>query len=419
MDVLYPRCCGLDIHKKLVVACRVTPGPTSTPRKEIRSFGTTTAAIADLRRWLAAGGVTHVAMEATGVYWRPLFNLREEEFALVLVNAHHIKQVPGRKTDVKDCEWIADLLRHGLVRASFVPNRAQRELRELTRYRVTLVRARAAEVNRLQKLLEGANIKLGDVATDIMGVSGRAILEALLAGESDGEVLAGHARGKLVAKRPALAAALQGTIGPHQRFLLSQQLSHIDHLEQLIQRLSTEIAGRLEQWTAAASVPAAVDVLERLDSIPGVGRRAAEVLIAEIGLETTPFPTAAHLASWAGLCPGNRQSAGKQLSGRTRKGNTWLHATLVETALAAIRTKTYLTACYRRIAARRGHHRAVVAIAHAILVIVYHLLRDGGAYQDLGPTYLDNRERTHVRRRLVARLEQLGYAVHLEQATAA
>jgi transposase len=419
MDALYARCCGLDIHKKLVVACRIVPGPTGQPRKEIRSFGTTTAAIEDLRAWLSAEGVTHVAMEATGVYWKPLFNLLEDAFHLVLANAQHIKQVPGRKTDVKDCEWIADLLRHGLLRPSYVPDRPRRELQELTRYRTSLIRERAAAANRLQKLLEGANIKLGDVATDVLGASGRAILEALAAGETDSTVLAQHARGRMRPKRAALELALQGSVGPHQRFLLRQQLAHVDHLTHLIATLSAEIAQRLAQMAARPSAPAATDALERLDSIPGVGRRTAEVLIAEVGLDMRPFPSSAQLASWAGLCPGNHQSAGKQKSGRTRKGNAWLYTALVEAAQATTRTSTYLGAQYHRLAARRGSQRATVAVAHSILVIAYHLLREGGTYQDLGAAYFDTRDRAHTRPRLVTRLEQLGYTVHLEERVAA
>jgi len=414
MDVVYPRCCGLDIHKKLVVACRIVSGPTGA-RKEVRSFGTTTAAIEELASWLTDGEVTHVAMEATGVYWKPLFNLLEERFTLLLANAQHIKAVPGRKTDVKDCEWIADLLRHGLLRASFVPDRAQRELRELTRYRTSLVRERTAEVNRLQKLLEGANIKLGDVATDVLGRSGRAMLEALADGETDGVALAAHARGRLKAKRPALEAALRGSVGAHQRFLLRRQLDHVDYLDAAIQAVSEEIDRRLDELVAP-STPDVPDPRERLDSVPGVGRRIAEVLIAEIGLDMGQFPSAAHLASWAGLCPGNHQSAGKRRSGRTRKGSPWLRSALVEAAQAAARTRTYLAAQYRRVAARRGHKRAIVAVAYTILVIVYHLLRDGGTYRDLGPAYFDRRDRTLLQHRLVARLQRLGYSVHLEEA---
>ncbi len=418
MDVLSPRCCGLDIHKKWIVACRIIPGPTGTPEKQVRSFGTTTAAIEQLASWLSDGQVTHVAMEATGVYWKPGFNLLEARFRLILANAQHIRQVPGRKTDVTDCEWIADLLRHGLLRASYVPERVQRELRELTRYRTSLVRERAPEINRLQKVLEGANIKLGEVATDVLGVWGRAILEALADGETASGVLAAHAHGRMRAKRPALDAALQGSMGPHQRFLLRQQLAHIDALDQLIQAVSQEIDQRLEPLAEQTPAGPAAEVLDRLDSVPGVGRRVAEIVVAEMGLTAAAFPSAAQLASWAGLCPGNRASAGTQRSGRTRKGNMWLRAALVEAAYAATRTTSYLAAQYRRLAARRGHHRALVAVAHSILVSVYHLLREGGTYPELGAAYFDQRDRQHLSQRLVARLEQLGYAVQLETAAA-
>jgi transposase len=300
-----------------------------------------------------------------------------------------------------------------------VPDRSRRELRELTRYRTSLIRERSAEVHRLQKLLEGCNIKLSDVATDVLGASGRAILHDLIAGQTNSAVLASHARGRMKAKQAALEEALQGSVGPHQRFLLRQQLDHIEHLEALITRVGDEIAQRLDQIAATATTPAAADALERLDGIPGVGRRTAEILVAEIGLDMSCFPTSANLASWAGLCPGNHQSAGKQKSGRTRKGNTWLYTALVEAAQATTRTDTYLAAQYHRLAARRGAQRATVAVAHSILVMAYHLLRDGGTYQDLGPTYFDARNRTHTRHRLVTRLQQLGYAVQVQDLTTA
>jgi transposase len=340
-----------------------------------------------------------------------LWNLLEDRFTLLLANAQHVKQVPGRKTDVRDCEWLADLLRHGLLRASFVPERPQRELRELTRYRTALIRERAAEVNRLQKTLEGANLKLGDVASNVLGVSGRAMLQALVAGTTAPEALAELAKGRLREKRPALERALRGRLGPHQRFLLAEQLCHIDTLDEGIARVSAEIAERLRPFEAE---------LARLDGIPGVGRRTAEVLIAEIGTDMTRFPTAGHLASWAGLCPGNRQSAGKRLSGKTRDGNRWLRAALTEAAQAVARTRgTYLAAQYRRLAARRGKHKAAVAVAHTILVIAYHLLADGVDYAELGGNYFDERDRQLVERRLVRRLETLGYEVTLTPRTPA
>jgi transposase len=410
MEVVYERCCGVDVHKQTVVACVLVPGRGPRPQPEIRTFGTMTPDLLAFADWLHAPEVTHVAMESTGVYWKPLWNLLEGQFELLLVTARHVKQVPGRKTDVKDCEWLADLLRHGLLRASFVPDRPHRELRELTRYRTTLVRERAAEINRLQKTLEGANIKLGDVATDVVGVSGRAILQALVAGETDSQSLADLARGRLRDKLPQLQRALVGRFDSHQRFLLAQQLAHLESLEQLIERLNGEVEDRLRPFGAA---------IDRLDTIPGVGPRTAEILVAELGPDMTRFPSAAHLASWAGMCPGNHQSAGKRQTGKTRKGDVWLRAALIEAAHASGRARgTYLGALYRRLVTRRGKKKAAVAVGHAILVIAYHLLSRATAYTDLGPDYFDRRDEQHLTRRLVHRLEALGYAVQLERSAA-
>jgi transposase len=406
MDVVYERCCGLDLHKRTVVACRIVPGADGKPRKETRTFGTMTAELLDLADWLQAAGVTHVAMESTGIFWKPVYNLLEDQFTLLLVNAQHIKRVPGRKTDVRDCEWIADLLRHGLLKPSFVPDRPQRELRELTRYRTTLVRERTAEVNRLQKTLEGANIKVAAVASDIMGKSAREMVEALVAGTTDPAALAQFARGRLREKLPALEQALRGRFGAHQRFLVAQQLGHIDYLDEVLARVSTEIAERLRPFE---------DELSRLETIPGVGRRGAEIILAEIGTDMSRFPTAAHLAAWAGLAPGNNESAGKRQSGKTRKGSPYLRTLLVEAGQAAGRTKaTYLAAQYHRLAARRGKKRAAVAVGHTILVIIYHLLKRGTSYQELGGGYFDERDRQAVERRLIRRLEALGHKVTLE-----
>ncbi len=406
MDVVYERCCGLDVHKRTVVACVVVPGTTGQPRKTLRTFGTMTEDLLALGDWLQTEGVTHVALESTGSFWKPVWNLLEDRFTLLLVNAQHIKAVPGRKTDVKDAEWIADLLRHGLLRASFVPDRPQRELRELTRYRTSLVRERSAEVQRVQKTLEGANIKLSAVAANVLGVSGRQMLEALAGGEADAAALADLARGKLREKLPQLERALTGRVGPHQRFLLARQLAHIAFLDEQIAEVGAEIADRLRPFAEA---------VDRLDGIPGVGRTTAEVLLAEIGPDMGRFPTAAHLASWAGLCPGNHESAGKRQSGKTRKGSRWLRTALVEAAQAAGRMKHgYLAAQYRRFATRRGAKKAAVAVAHTILVIVYHLLARAEPYCDLGSAYFDERDRHAVERRAVKRLETLGYRVALE-----
>jgi transposase len=361
-----------------------------------------------LADWLAALGVTHVAMESTGVLWKPVYNLLEGQFTLVLANAQHLKTVPGRKTDVRDAEWIADCFRHGLLRPSFVPDRGQRELRELTRYRTSLIQERAAEVNRVQKTLEGANIKLANVASDVLGASGRQMLAGLIAGPADATALAALAKGKLGEKRPALERALVGQMGSHQRFLLATQLAHIDHLEALIAQVSAEIGERLRPFQ---------DALARLDTIPGVGERTAQVLLAEVGMEMDRFPSAAHLASWAGMCPGNHESGGKRKSGKTRKGSPWLRAALVEAAQAAGRSKdTYLAARYQRLRARRGAKKAAVAVGHAILVIAYYLLSRGEAYHDFGATFFDERHRQAAVQRAVRRLHALGYRVTLEPA---
>lgn len=408
MNLVYERCCGLDIHKQNVVACLLVPGPDGQPVAETRTFGTMTADLLQLADWLAAAGCTQVAMESTGVYWKPVWNLLEDRFSLLLVNAQHVKRVPGRKTDVTDAEWLADLLRHGLLRGSVVPDRAQRELQELTRYRTKLVQERAAEVNRVQKTLEGANIKLAGVATNIVGVSGRQMLAALVAGHDDPAGLAQLAQGRLREKRPALERALAGRVGGHQRFLLAQQLAHLDFLDASIAEVSAEIAGRLRPFAAER---------DRLMTIPGVGPRTAETILAEIGSDLRRFPTAGHLASWAGMCPGNDESAGKRRRGATRKGRPALRSALVEAAHAASRTKgTYLAAQYRRLAARRGGKRAAVAVGHSILVSVYALLTTGEDYHDLGDTYFDARDRQTVERRLVRRLEGLGHKVTLEPA---
>jgi transposase len=406
MDVVYERCCGLDIHKQLVVACLLTPGPGAAPAKDVRRFGTMTADLLALADWLAGAGCTHVAMESTGVYWKPLYNLLEDQFTLLLVNPKHFRAVPGRKTDVRDAEWLADLLRHGLLRGSYVPARPERELRELTRYRTALVHERSDAINRVHKTLEGANIKLSSVASDLMGKSGRQMLAALAAGITDAAALADLAKDKLRHKLPELERALTGRMGPHQRFLLQQQLAHIEFLEQRIAQVSTEIAERLRPFEGE---------LERLQTIPGIGRRVAEIVVAEIGVDMGRFPTAGHLASWAGLCPGQNESAGKRKSGRTRKGSPWLRSALIEAAHGAARSKdTYLAAQARRLKPRLGWKKTMVAVGHSILVRAYFLLQRGTTYEEPGADYFRERDREALERRHVRALEQLGYRVTLE-----
>jgi len=443
MEVIYERCAGLDVHKKTVVVCRVESKGGVRQEQETRTFGTATAELLELADWLTEWRCTHVAMESTGEYWKPVHNLLEGQVEILLVNAAHIKAVPGRKTDVGDAEWIADLLRHGLLRGSFVPPRPQRELRDLTRQRSNLVRERASVTNRLQKVLEAANIKLASV-TKAGGVSAREMLEAMVAGESDPAVLAGMARGRLRAKRRQLEQALTGRMSAHHRFLLDSHLRHLDFLGEQIERYSAEIAARMEQLDLTSDRPAdgpssstdgseearseelegpqggegslkAAEAVALLDTIPGIDRWQAEVILAEIGLDMGRFPTAAHLASWAGLAPGNNESAGKRYSGKTRPGNAALCTTLVLAANAAARSKnTYLAAQYNRLAARRGKKKAIVALAHSILVAVYYILSRREPYRDLGGNYFDERKRESVTNRLVRRLEKLGYAVALE-----
>jgi transposase len=401
----------LDVHKKTVVACVLLTLPDASVQRFVRTFSTMTADLLALDDWLRDLGVDQIALESTGVFWRPVFNLLEEGRTIVLVNPQHMRAVPGRKTDVKDSEWLADLLRHGLLRASFIPPAPIRELRELTRYRKTLVQERADEVNRVQKVLELANLKLAVVATNVLGKSGRAMLDALIGGVTDAEALAELARGRLRAKLPELRQALEGRLTGHHRFLLAQILAHIDFLEEALQVVQAEIDQRLGSYGEA---------VERLQTIPGVGEIAAAVILAEIGPDMSRFASAKHLASWAGLCPGNRQSGGKQLSGRVRKGNNWLRAVLSEVAWAIAHTKdNYLAAQYQRLARRRGKNKAIVAVAHSVIVIIYSLLREGTAYQDLGAQYFAQLDQTRIERHHVRRLEQLGYTVTLTPAQAA
>lgn len=404
MDLVYSHVCGLDVHKKNVVACIITP-----EGKEIRTFSTMTDDLIALKEFIKSKGCSVVAMESTGSYWKPIYNLLElENIKILLVNAKHIKNVPGRKTDVKDAEWIASLLQHGLLQGSFVPDREQRELRELVRYRKSLIEEKSRELNRIQKVLEGANIKLSSVVSDINGASSRSILEAIINGEENPETLAELSQGKLKNKMDELKRALKGLINHHQRMLLEIQLRHIDYLDEEIAKLDEEIKNRM--------LPFEKD-LALLDTIPGVGRRTAEQIIAEIGTNMEQFPSAAHLCSWAGLCPGHNESAGKQKSARTRKGNQKLRSSLIEAARAASRAKdTYLSSQYHRIAARRGANRAAVAVAHSILIIVYHILKRKQPYIELGPTYYEEKKRNMIIRQSLKKLESLGLKVTVESA---
>jgi transposase len=410
MERQIERCCGLDVHRDTVAACVRVPGPNGQRRQEVRTFGTTAAELLALREWIEARGVTHVAMESTGVYWKPVFYALEDAFMCLLVNATHIKQVPGRKTDVHDCVWIAQLLEHGLLRGSFVPPAPIRELRDLTRHRKVLIQERSRAANRLHKLLQDAGIKLASVATDILAVSGRAILEAFVQGTTDPAVLADLARGKLRRKLPALRQALAGRFRAHHAFLVSQLLAHVDYLDEAITTMSEEVQRGLAPFTAQ---------LKQLDTIPGIDTRTAEAIIAELGVDMSPFPSDRHLASWAAICPGNHESAGKHKSGKTRNGNRWLRTTLIEAAAGAIRTKdSALGARYRRVMRHRGHKKAVVAVAHAMLRAIYHVLGEGTPYCDPGVDYYDRRHAQRVTHRAIQLLERQGYRVTLEPAAA-
>ncbi len=401
MEVIYERCAGLDVHKKSVTVCRITPAVRGGWQKERRRFGTMTDELLKLSDWLREAQVTAVAMESTGVYWKPVFNILESEFEVILVNARHIKYVPGRKSDISDAQWIGELLQHGLLKASYIPERPQRDLRDLIRYRTSLIRERARETNRVQKVLEDANVKLASVASNVMGVSGRQMLEAIIAGNEDPEALAALAKGRLRAKIPDLQRALSGRIRTSHRLLLRLHLEHIDDLTNKIEKLNEEIDRLMLPFDED-------EQLRRLDDIPGVGREVAQVIIAELGVDMNRFPSAAHAASWAGLAPGKNESAGKNRSGKITPGNRHLKAMLVQAAHAVSRTKdNYLAAQFRRLAARRGKKRAAIAVAHSILVIAYHMLRDGTEYRDLGGDYFDKRNKEKLQRNLVSRLEPI------------
>jgi transposase len=402
-DLLFGRVAGLDVHKSSVVACRLVVTAEGRVESLTRKFGTTTPELLRLSDWLSEAEVTHVGMESTGVYWKPIYNLLEGPFTVWIFNAASVKNVPGRKTDVNDAQWLAELLRHGLVRPSYIPAREQRDLRDLTRERTNFVRQRATLSNRLQKVLEDANLKLGDVASNVLGVSGRAILAALIEGERDPAVLAELAKGRLRSKREELRAALAGRVRAHHCFLLEQVLTQIDNLQETIEAFDREIA--------AACAPQAA-ALELLQGIAGVGEETAQAIVAEVGTDMSHWASAGHLAAWAGLAPGNNESAGKRRSGKTRRGNPWLRSALVQAAWAAVRTKgSYFGAQFRRIERRRGRKRAILAVAHSLLVVIYYMLKRQEAYRELGADYFEQRAPEARAKRLVRQVEKLGYTV--------
>lgn len=406
MEVVNPKCCGIDVHKSSLTACLLVSEPMGKVTKTIRTFSTVTADLLALKDWLEERQCTQVAIESTGVYWKPVFNILESSLQTILANARDIKNVPGHKTDVKDCEWIADLLRFGLIKASFIPPKPVRELRDLTRYRTKLSQERTAEKNRVQKVLEDANIKLAGVATDIFGLSGKKMLQALLDGNTNSEEIAALAKGKLRKKIPELSKALNGRVSEHHRFLIGMSLRHLDYLAEMMTELDQRIDAAMQPYRPQE---------ELLTTITGVDKKSAEIIIAEIGADMSQFPTAAHLASWAGICPGNNESAGKRRNGKINKGDSWLMRTLIQVAYAAARTKnTYLKDKYHRIAARRGQKKAAVAIGHKILSLAYYVLSRGLSYQDLGENYLDNLNKEVIEKRLIKRLQELGNRVTVE-----
>ncbi len=408
MEVLYEVCAGLDVHARTVVVCVIARG-----RKTIRTFGTMTEDLLQLLEWLKAGGCTHVAIESTGVYWKPVFNVLEESMEVMLVNARHVKAVKGKKTDVKDCEWLADLLRHGLLKPSFIPKPSVRALRELTRYREGLVRQQTAISNRIMKLAESGNIKIAQVASRALGASGRAILQQLALGEEDTEKLANLAVGRLREKQEQLQKAVAGRLTETQRWVLRELLTRLDEIESAVSRVNE----RLERQVVQDPDPFVPKAAELIDTIPGIARSIAQTIISEIGTDMTVFPTDAHLASWAGMCPGNNESAGKRRNSRINAANRYLKAALCEAAWAASRTKnTYLAAQYRRLARRIGKKKALIAVAHTILVIVYHVLSRGTPYQELGGDYFEHVNAQAQKNRLVRKLEALGLKVTVEKA---
>ena len=408
MQVVHERCAGLDVHKKTIFGCVLWFDERGTKQQEIRSFGAMTGQLLLLADWLKQHQVTHVAMEATGVYWRPVWAILEGQFELMLVNPQHVKAIPGRKTDAKDCEWLADLLQHGLVRGSFVPATEIQDLRDLTRYRVELTQAQNRVANRIQKVLEQANIKLSSVASDTLGVSGQLMIEAIIAGEQEPDRLAKLARGRLRSRIPDLHSALTGRVRTHHRFMLNEHFSEWKALVERIERVEKEIDQRILPFEHAVTL---------WQSVPGIDRVTACCLVAEIGVNMNQFPSAQHLASWAGVCPGNNESAGKRMPATTRDGNRWLRRALCQASWAASHKKNcYLASQFKRIAARRGAKRALVAVAHSILIIVYKMLKTAKQYRDIGADYLEQIHKDQLQRYLVRRLERLGLHVTVHAA---
>lgn len=407
MDTVYRNVGGLDVHKKSISVCQREIVNDGRVQKNVQTFGTMTRELLELADWMKSKGITHVAMESTGVYWKPVWNILEGQFEVILVNAKHIKQVPGRKTDTKDCEWIAQLLQYGLLPKSFVPPKEIRELRDLTRHRAKLVSEKASVANRIQKVLEDANIKLASVATDILGVSGRKMLEAMVEGEENPDKLAEFAQRRLRDKIPELKMAMLGKITEHHRFMLKLLFQQLKDIEKIIEELNKRIEEQMSPFEKEVSL---------LDTIPGIDQIGAEAIIAEIGVNMEQFPSAAHLASWAGICPGNNESAGKQKSGKTPKGNRWLRRILGECGWAAGKTKdSYLSAQYHRLLPRRGKKRAIVAVGHTILTICYHMLKNNLDYRELGPEYFIRLDPEKHKKYHTKKLEMLGYKVTLEQ----
>lgn len=411
MENIFPCCAGLDVHKESVEACVRRIEPNGRWHQQTRHWGTMTRDLLAMADWMAAQGVTQVAMESTGVFWKPIYNILESRFTMLLVNARHLKQVPGRKSDVRDCQWIAQLLQYGLLKGSFIPPRSQRELRDLTRHRTQLVEEKTRTANRIHKVLQDTNIKLSSVATDVLGVSGRAMLEALITGEEDPVKLAHLAQRKLRSKIPELEKALEGHLTEHHRFMLQLLWKQLAQQEELIAELDRKIEEQTRPFAAE---------IDRLDAVPGVDRRVAEVVLAEVGADMKPFPAHENLASWAGMCPGNEESAGKRRRRRITPGNPWLKPTLAQAAWAASHTKnSYLASQYRRLAGRRGRKRALIAVGHSILVIFYHMLKTGTSYTDLGGDFFDRLQPERLTRYYVKRLERLGHKVTLESRAAA